>query len=124
MNANWQEQITENYAEIKKYNYLGIRGTCQDEDYKIGDYARNSYDWDAENDCSSDEQLDGTSTIQIDTAWLDDADDLISRIEDSIADVDCYHGHQVVLLGGDYGTPGTDGGEVVIGNARVMAILK
>lgn len=124
MTANWKNEIEENYKEISKYNYLGIRGTCQDENYKIGDYARNSLDWDAENDCSSENALDGTSTIAIDNSWLEDADDLITRIEDRIIDLACYHGHQVVLLGGNRGTDGTDDGEIVIGNAKVLAIIK
>lgn len=124
MNTNWKKQITENYEEISKYNYLGIRGTCQDEDYKIGDYARNSYDWDAENDCSSNDQLEGTSTIQIDNTWLEGIDDLINRIENSITDVDCYHGQQIVVLGGNYCSQGTDEGEIIIRGAKVLAIIK
>ena len=47
------------------YDSFGIRRTCADEDYKVGDIARNSFYWDVENDLSSyqtePEEMDGTS---------------------------------------------------------------
>jgi hypothetical protein len=122
---NWKNQVAENYKEISGYSVLGLRGICPDEHYEIGDYARNSYDWDAENDCSSSEELNGTSTVAIDVSWLDDAADLIERIENTIDDVAPYNGGEhIVLLGGRNSSHGTDGGEQVIVNAKVLAIIK
>ena len=47
------------------YDSFGIRRTCADEDYKVGDIARNSFYWGVENDLSSyqtePEEMDGTS---------------------------------------------------------------
>ena len=121
---SWKNEVTNNYKEISKYNVLGLRGTRPDENYKTGDTARNSYDWDAENDCSSDEELNGTCSVSIDISWLEGADDLIERIENTLEDVEQYHGKNIVLLGGWHWSRGTDGGELVIENAKVLAIIK
>jgi hypothetical protein len=122
---NWKNQVTNNYEEISKYNVLGLRSACPDEKYTVGDYARNSYDWDMENDCSSDEELNGTSAIMLDNSWLEGAGDLIERIEESISDVAPYHGGKhIVLLGGWSESQGTDPGERVIENAKVLAVIK
>ena len=121
---NWKNEVTNSYEEISKYNVLGLRGTRPDENYKVGDSARNSYDWDAENDCSTDEELNGTCSVSIDVSWLEGAEDLIKRIENTLEDVEQYHGKNVVLLGGWSGSLGTDGGELVIENAKVLAIIK
>jgi hypothetical protein len=122
---NWKNQVTENYETISKYNVLGLRSACPDEKYSIGDTARNSYDWDMENDCSSDDELNGASAIAIDNSWLEGADDLIERIENAIDDAKSYHGGKhIVLLGGWSSDYGTDSGERVIANAKVLAVIK
>lgn len=122
---NWKNQVTENYETISKYNVLGLCSACPDESYSVGDTARNSYDWDMENDCSSDEELNGASAIVIDTAWLDGAVDLIERIEEEIDSVKSYNGGKhIVLLGGWSSDDGTDNGEQVITNAKVLAVIK
>jgi hypothetical protein len=121
----WKNQVTKDYEQISGYNYLGLRSLCSDENYQVGDYARNSLDWDAENDCSSDEELDGVSTVAIDISWLDGAEDLIDRIAGLLPDMESYNGgERVVLLGGWNASRGTDGGELVIANAKVLAIVK
>lgn len=122
---NWKNQVTGNYEEISKFNVLGLRSICPDEKYQVGDYARNSYDWDFEYDRSSDEELNGTSAIMLDNSWLEDANDLIARIEESIPGMNSYHGGEhIVLLGGWRESQGTDEGERVIVNAKVLAIIK
>lgn len=124
MNTNWKNQVTENYEEIAKYNVLGLRAIRPDEKYQVGDYARNSYDWDAENDCSSEEELNGTCSISFDVSWLEGAADLINRIEETISEVRKYYGDGIVLLGGWASSDGTDSGEQVIENAKVLAVLE
>ena len=122
---NWKNQVTENYETISKYSVIGLRSACSDEKYNVGDTARNSYDWDMENDCSSDDELNGTSAIVIDNSWLEGADDLIERIENTIDDVKSYHGGKhIVLLGGWRESQVTDDGERVIENAVVLAVIK
>ena len=119
------QAIADNYTTIAKYTVLGLRSLCPDEQYKIGDLARNSYDWDAENDCSSDEELDGTSVILLDNSWLEGPEDLIERINDMLPTMKQYYrGKHIVLLGGWRGAHGTDEGEGVIVNAKVLAVLK
>ena len=122
---NWKNQVAENYETISTYNVIDLRSACADEQYEVGDTARNSYDWDAENDCSSDDELNGTSAVMIDNSWLEGADDLIARIEETIPDMKSYHGGKhIVLLGGWSESQGTDDGERVIENAKVLAIIK
>jgi len=123
-NTSWKNEVKKNYEEITKYNYIGLRGTCQDENYKAGDYARNSLDWDFENDCSSENELGGTSTIEINNAWIESSEDLIERIERALPGIDQYHGHQTILVSGDYTSAGSDENEIVIANAKVLAIIK
>jgi hypothetical protein len=125
MTAIWKNEIKENYAEISKYNYLGIRATCEDEDYKVGDICRNSLDWDYEDDCSSENELPGACAIIINNYWIEDADDLINRIDTALSTLqETYTGKQIILIGGNNGQIGDDDGEIVIGNAMTLAIIK
>lgn len=39
--------------EASGAEYIGIRHLADDEHYNVGDYCRNSYDWDYEHDCST-----------------------------------------------------------------------
>lgn len=121
---DWREQIAQHYDDIESHNCLGIRATCEDENYQVGDCARNSLDWDFENDCPSENELNGTCAIEVDNYWLDGPDDLISRIEASMELAERYHGKQVVLLGGQEATRGEDVGESIIQNAQVLVIIQ
>ncbi len=124
MNANWKTQIKD-FEKIANYSYLGLRSLCEDENYKIGDYTRNSRDWDAENHCSSDNEINGTSAVSINNAWLDGIDDLNARIIDMLPEMETYNGGEhIVLIGGWESSYGTDDGEIVIVNAEVLAIIK
>jgi hypothetical protein len=91
---------------MTSYNYYGIRTCRADENYKIGDICRNSYDWDFENDCSSNNELDGTCCTQIDT------------------NVDHRYGEgRRIIIAGDSRSYGSDAGEIIIKNAVVIKIL-
>lgn len=120
---DWKKFVTENYEEISKYPCLGLRGLQADEQYKIGDTSRNSYDWDFENDCSSEDELNGTCAVQINTMFVADCEDLISEIEETISFAEDYS-ERIVLLGGYSETQGDDGSERIIENAKVLAIIK
>lgn len=117
-------EIKKNYETIKAHNHIGLRGTQEDENYQVGDTTRNSLDWDTENDCSSSDELDGTSSVWVDNNQIEDADDLIERIEDAIEKVEAYAGKQIILIGGDCGDNGEDQDEIIIRDAVVLAIIK
>lgn len=122
---NWKNQVTEQFEKIK-YLSLGLRGLQPDEQYEIGDIARNSHDWDLENDCSSEDELNGTCTILVNTMWVDTAEELIEEIEDTIESIEDngYGDGRIVLLGGRNDTQGYDPAERIISNAKVLAIIK
>jgi hypothetical protein len=122
---NWQKEVIKNYNNIDKYNVIGLRSLCRDENYQVRDYTRCSYDWDFENDCSSDVKLGGTCAIMIDNSWLEDAKELISRINSTIPTMKRYYGgDHIVLIGGHHAWSGSDEGEAVIVEAEVIAIIK
>lgn len=87
---------------------------------KIGDQLENSYDWmDGE---STDTELDGTCAVGI--SWTFD-DELTSKIEKALSIVDQYHWqNQVVLVGGEFSDYGNDEIEIIIRNAKVLAIIE
>lgn len=119
-----EKTIQDNYEDIKQYNYLGIRGLQPDESYEVSDTARNSHDWDTENDVSSDVELSGTSSVSIDNSSLESSSDLIGRINNQMDRISQYGNGIVVLLGGNDAEEGTDQNESIIKNAKVLAILK
>ena len=120
---NWKKIVSDNYKKISGYNVLGLRATRPDEQYNMGDTARNSYDWDAENDTSSDNELNGASAILLDNSFLEGNDDLCKRIENTLPELTQYHGKQIILLGGWKESQGTDALEGVIESPRVLAII-
>jgi hypothetical protein len=98
------------------YNYYGIRTLRSDEEYKVGDYCRRSYDWDYENDCSSEEQLNGTCCTEVEINDIDDMNNIdISNHR--------YGKGTIVLIAGDEMERGTDSCELIIRNAIVVKII-
>jgi hypothetical protein len=121
--TEWEAVVKDNYEEIANYNCLGLRLLRKDEHYKISDYARNSKDWDFENDVSSDQELPGTSALMIYNGDLSGPDDLIQRIKDVLPKSCKYGDGNVVLLGGYYSHWGDDDEEIVIADACVLAYV-
>ena len=118
-----KNEIIKNFAEIRKQNYLGIRSICPDENYSVGDYTRNSKDWDFENDCESEDELPGISTIEI--MMTETPEELISDIENKIDTLNNYNnGERIVLIGSLNKSYGDDPNEAVLENGIVLAILK
>lgn len=75
--------------QIKKYNYIGIRGT--NEEYEIGQVLETSYLWDYENDMSSADtdkpiELGGTCALNASIDGWDfyDEDDREEYLEEAI----------------------------------------
>lgn len=97
------------------YNYYGIRTLRHDEECKIGAYCRNSYDWDHENDCSSEVELNGTCCTEIESPEI--------TVEE-ISNVHKYGNGNIVIVAGDSREYGEDDGEIIIRNAVIVKILK
>lgn len=123
--------ITSELIEILKnssYGWIGIRHLEDDEDYNIGDYCRNSYDWDFEHDCSTYEtseprELPGTCAINthIQALW-DTPDEIIDKLEKSLKMSNCYYG-EAVIIAGNSAEYGNDEGEIIILDAVVICNL-
>lgn len=110
------------------YEYIGIRHLEDDEEYAVGDFLRNSYDWNYEYDCSSyhtDEpvELPGTCAYHtgIRTGW-DDEEELAEKLDKAIFGSSCYSG-KAVIIGGNRSEWGNDEHEIIIEDAVVIAIL-
>ena len=108
------------------YEIFGIRHIASDESYIVGDCARNSYDWDIENDVSSYEtdsrELDGTSAYFTDIDTLDDEEEIEKKLLIALEKSKVYSG-TAVLLGGDRYDWGNDDNEVIIEDAEVLYIF-
>lgn len=110
------------------YSYIGIRHLADDESYSIGDYCRNSYDWDYEYDRSTygtDEPVDLGGTCAYNTGIMpgwDELHEITDKLEKALALSDCYYGN-IVIIAGDHIEYGNDEGEIIIADAVVIATL-
>jgi hypothetical protein len=109
------------------YSTIGVRSLQNDETYEVGNYCRESYSWDVENDCSTfettEEKACGTcaTIIPFDTY---DSEELAAVIEKRVKENASYRtGRQVIITG----IPNTDGdfdvNEIRIEDAKVIAVL-
>ena len=120
----------EELAKIIKesnYEFIGIRHLADDEEYKVGDYCRNSYDWDCENDISSYNtenpiELNGSCAYntEIDT-FYDEIDEIIEKLEKSIKISKVYVG-KMVIIGSDCSEYGCDDNEIILKDAKVLYV--
>lgn len=119
--------------EILENNYavVGVRSLQEDEHYEVGDYCRESYEWDREHDCSTyelygeeGEKAGGTCATYIETNYFETDDwelELAKRIEEAIEYNKSYGGEQVIIAGDGACTVGSfDPNEVRIVNAIVI----
>lgn len=119
--------------EILENNYavVGVRSLREDEHYEVGDYCRESYEWDLEHDCSTydlygeeGEKAGGTCATYIESNYFKTDDwerELAERIEKAIEYNRSYDGEQVIIAGDGANTDGRfDPNEVRIVNARVI----
>ena len=106
--------------------FIGFRKLAYDEVYSIGDYSRPSYDWNYDLDCSSydtDEPVELNGTSATGTYIEYDSDDLEATIETlMVMNSKSYSGNQIVLFG-SRAEHGADENEVIIKDAKVIAIL-
>lgn len=110
---------------------IAIRHCCDDEEYSVGDWCRNSYNWNLELDQSSyydDEpnELPGTCGINVsgfqnlDSDEVDEAEKLLRK---AVKKASCYSGRLAVIVGYNGYEYEADDGEVIIRDAQVIAIL-
>lgn len=114
--------------ETSGYEYIGIRHLADDEHYNIGDICRDSYDWDYDSDCSTydtDEPISLGGSCAYNTGirvgW-DEPEEIIEKLTRALKESSCYYG-QIVIIAGDSAKYGYDEGEIIIGNAKVIAII-
>lgn len=129
------------YLELAKklieegWAYIGVRSLCDDEQYEVGDYCRESYEWDLEHDCSTydlhgeEGEKAGGTCCTVAATWADYIDDpaeLAEKIEKAIKENIGYGGRQVIIAGNEENNlnAGTlDDGEIRIVNAVVVGIV-
>ena len=120
--------------EIKNINYdsFGIRRTCADEDYKVGDIARNSFYWDVENDLSSyqtePEEMSGASARAILVDDMDSDEENLEVIKKTIEKFKkeypcCLPEEKFVILGSDCVEYDTNDGDIIMEDAEVLYIF-
>lgn len=110
------------------YTFVGIRHLSNDESYKVGDFCRNSYDWDYENDRSSYDsedpiELPGACAYNtgINSGW-DEDDEIEEKILKAISESSCYYG-KIAVIAGDYACYGNDQEEIIIRDAEVIYLV-
>lgn len=124
-----------NVAEILKkvndegYGVVAIRHCAEDEEYKVGDICRNSFDWNYELDHSTYEdeeqvELNGTCGLHIigfENLDEEEVEEAIELFNKAMEKANVYSG-QVVVIAGDSYDYGSDEDEVIIRDAEVIAI--
>lgn len=127
---NSKESMEELIRKIneERYTYIGIRHLADDENYQVGDFCRNSYDWNYENDCSSyytenPEELSGACAYNtnINSSW-DDGEEIKGKIIKAISESDCYSG-RIAIIAGKLAEYGNDSEEIIIENAEVIYLF-
>lgn len=126
-----------NYIEIAKeiieegIDFVGVRSLCDDEQYKIGDECRESYEWNFEHDCSTYDLdgVDGTKAggtcatqIKVET---DNVAELAKHIEAVVKENSGYLGNrQAIIAGHGANNDHTlDPNEIRLTDAYVLAVL-
>lgn len=130
------EKLMEIAKQVKESHLsFGVRSLDDDEDYKVGDRVRDSYEWDFEADCSAydlDENAESagyTCTTGF-AEFLDGTDSLedwAAAIKDTIEYNSQYGGTQVLVLGreaDDTIAINNDDREVDLANPTVIAIVE
>ena len=123
-----------NIAEILKvvnenYSVVAIRHLAEDEDYKVGDICRNSYDWNWEYDHSTyydEEQIELSGTCGYNISGFDCLDEEeieeATRIFEKALKESTLYGGKAIVIAGDRYQYGSDENEVVIEDAVVIAV--
>lgn len=114
-------------AYANGYRYFGVR--VVPEEVEVGQRLAPSYDWDMENDCSSDTQLSGTCAVFFDVDYIDWNDDdynseIINSLESAIAQSENYDGAQTVIIASKtHYENGWDENEIILEDADVVEVI-
>ena len=104
------------------YTSFGVR---TGENVKIGQELECSHDWDYENDCESEDFLNGTCATGFGYLWFDgereDEEAVVKAIEHNAK---CYAGEMQYIIAGNSEDYGADDKEVIIESAVVIAVVK
>jgi len=96
----------------------GVFGLRKTFNLNVGDAVPYSFDWDFENDCSSDVELNGASVIALPDIYdADDIDDVLIIVEQ----MQQYPGDKLVLVVGNHAGFGDDKNELLISSGVVVA---
>lgn len=110
-------------ANKEGYRYFGIRG--DNVKFEIGTYLDNSYDWDYENDCQSEEKLSGTCSTGIGYLWYDGEQEDLDTIEKAIKlNETTYAYNYRTVIAGESAEYGEDEDELIISGAKVIYVIK
>lgn len=115
------EMINEILKAIKESGcrYFGVRG--DDKDFEIGTCLEDSYDWDYENDCQSENKLNGTCATKIDYLWFDGEEEDIETIAKALDYHKKAYGYKyTTVIAGTDEEYGADENEAIIRNAEVI----
>ena len=126
------DTVAKNIIE-NKYGYVAIRSIDKDESYEIGDFCRESYEWDIENDCSSyltTQELAGGTCGTIVNTWdlyydEESIPELIENLKKAIKLNKAYGFNGQIIIAGDKRSDGCldDENEVRIVDAKVIGIV-
>lgn len=118
MDINQLNEIIENSGLDK----IGLRVMTNGETVSVGDYLNNSFTWD--DGITTDEQLEGTCALDLEFDGWEVSED---RLNEMLALSEFYQSGdskwQVVIVGGDESYEGNDDSEVVIYDAKCIAVL-
>lgn len=108
-----------------EYDFFGIRVDSKNK-YNVGDTCENSHTWyqdNPEDDSEYNEdlhmwdggELNGTCCLKVTPETLES---VLQRAEKM------YFGDKITLIAGDYAEGGNDKGELIIEDAKVIAVIK
>lgn len=111
------------------YCVLAIRYCADDENYKVGDICRNSFDWDYDNDCSTyytsePVEFDGTCGFEVEDFCFDDEqlDEAKEVFQKALNKSNRLYSGKCIVIAGDHYSYGYDENEVIIRDAVVIAM--
>ena len=122
------KNINEIIATIKNYQENGYKSFAvrgDNVDINVGEKLDCSYDWDYENDCCSEEKLNGTCGIAFGYLYFDGEEEDLETVENAInycKENYCYKNFEIIA--GTDEEYGADEKEIVIKNAICIYNIK
>ncbi|WGT37949.1 hypothetical protein QH639_19295 [Lysinibacillus sp. 1 U-2021] len=110
------KKIVENFLNSNE-TYLAIRADDEN-NYQVGDICKDSFEWDYENDCPTEESIGGTCGTLVGDKWQDE-EELIEKLE-KIIQFNKRYGKQQYVIAGDKHDFGADEDEIIIECATVL----